>query len=100
MRSTRLTKEWIISVISKLAVTRSFFFVILTGTCYSKTLVQSGCRALLTIVNSVEDPNLLDQDTVSKLRNLVIFYVDKGDGTHPAKLPLLGIEKWLKQLEK
>ncbi|GAN10680.1 hypothetical protein MAM1_0386d10225 [Mucor ambiguus] len=65
-----------------------------------KTLVQSGCRALLTVVKSVKDANLLDKDTIVKLRNLVIFYVDKDDDSHPAKPPLLGIERWLDQLEK
>lgn len=62
--------------------------------------MQSGCRALLTIIKLDKDAHLLDQDTISKLRNLVIFYVDKNDNSHPAKTTLLGIERWLEKLEK
>ncbi|KAL9542107.1 hypothetical protein PS6_009963 [Mucor atramentarius] len=43
---------------------------------------------------------LLDEETIVKLRNLVIFYVDTEDNdSHPAKAHLLGIEKMLDQVE-
>lgn len=67
---------------------------------HSQTLVQSGCRTLLTIVKSSIHIGLLDEETVVKLRNLVIFYVDTEDNdSHPAKAHLLGIEKILDQVE-